>query len=882
MRKKIIFLLIVVLIGVLHVGLEIVVRRNLALGSVSFMDDKPMGGSPESSQRQRMFPAEFKPPPVQPMNEIDVLDQDADSWTTIFGSYHSGLVVFDANSDGRLDLYFCQDGQNWTRPTDTAGVLQDQPVFQHNGLYLNMGNTTKGVPRFIQISELVRSNDTYVAEELVVENFLFPRQSAGDDVRRRGRKSIVAAAADFNGDGLPDLYVGNTLPGMPWSHPKTQRILPPFVSPIGRSVKHVKQPLVALGKYFVQHRVQHDGKEVHESGRGSEPVGANSLFINLGDRDHDGIPEWRDSTHESGVGGQRSTYSIAVADIDLDGDLDIYEGNVMDWDFWPGGAKEWAGGPNALYVNQLAETGLLSFKNKAHEMKVDEVLGNGYEMPWYTRIRRIPFLPKIYSLLFLKFESYKPGRMSLNGQQAETGQISWASLFQDVNGDGYADLWVANDMSRLMLYINQEGGGFLPETHALSENIGSWMSFAPADYNGDLEEDVFLGNLGGGFFVNGVVDPDPFTMFEPVLLSSMFFSPHYDPRHAILDGKNLRTKIECNIIHSSCLPPDSSLPDNNRPVPAQIEFDRHGLDPYEFTWGSVAFDLQNDGLLDLYFVGNMVGRSGGLFSAMTTGPGRLLVNMTPKQKSGASPSTLWIDQTAEHKLFNILELDYEAFNDAGYLYRRAPSQNWTKKDGVYSFDRSAWLHQGRGIQEHIIQQDMIQTAESGVATMAADLNNDGFSDLVLRNVGGYDSRSSKAKNLMARSKKGIVNAVPAPDHNYPPLTDFEPGSTRVFLNTHSEKNWIKVKLVDDTPNQFNRDALGARVVVNGTYLRVQRSTQGSHAANRLDALHFGLGEDVARHVEVTWPDRERTVTQVSAHQMKNQLLVISKSKGLLL
>jgi len=158
----------------------------------------------------------------------------------------------------------------------------------------------------------------------------------------------------------------------------------------------------------------------------------------------------------------------------------------------------------------------------------------------------------------------------------------------------------------------------------------------------------------------------------------------------------------------------------------------------------MSLDVQNDGKLDIYYLGCLYGRGGGLFPIAGVGPGRLLVNAT--RTDGKAH---FVDLTAEHHLFNIEELKYERLQSQGYIYRKSPRQNWGKRDVVYNYDRSNWALQGPGIQEKITNQDLIQTAENGRAVVAADLNNDGFVDLILRNKGGYDSRSSSATNLKA-------------------------------------------------------------------------------------------------------------------------------------
>jgi len=74
-------------------------------------------------------------PTVSPFTEISPFDADADTYSSLFSNYHAaGVLVFDANGDGRQDVYLTHAGGDWTRPTDERGVLKDQPHFSHNTL----------------------------------------------------------------------------------------------------------------------------------------------------------------------------------------------------------------------------------------------------------------------------------------------------------------------------------------------------------------------------------------------------------------------------------------------------------------------------------------------------------------------------------------------------------------------------------------------------------------------------------------------------------------------------------------------------------------------------------------------------------------------------
>jgi hypothetical protein len=183
--------------------------------------------------------------------------------------------------------------------------------------------------------------------------------------------------------------------------------------------------------------------------------------------------------------------------------------------------------------------------------------------------------------------------------------------------------------------------------------------------------------------------------------------------------------------------------------------------------------------------------------------------------------------------------------------------------------------QGVGVIEHVTNQDMIQTAENGRGAMSADLNGDGFADLIVTNMGGYDSRSPRATNLKARID-GKIRTIPSHDPNFPTPTNYEPGPVRVFLNQYDGNEWIKIEPIDDSPGALNHFAVGAKVVVNDAHVLVERSGSGGYISNAVGPLLFGLGKEVAKKVTVHWPDRERTVSEVLLPGNSHGLLQIFK------
>ena len=742
------------------------------------------------------------------------------------------------------------------------------------------------------MSKLVTGDSQNSRAELLIENFLQPRDHVDESSDKVARISTSAVAADLNADGRLDLVVGTGLPGMIWSSPETQRVLRRMVRPSFREAIHSNLPMRALGLGFLSDYQPADSRdEMRKTARGFEPIGANSIFLNLGDQDGDGIPEWRDATKETGLGGQRHTIGIVVFDVDLDGDLDVFTANSIDEDLFPGGARGISGAANQLYINKLAESGELRFEERGAAFDVDGLYDEQNEMPPYYHLYRVPYLPDVYSFALMRFVQYQPPWLEVGGTKSEPGQISTAAIATDANDDGYPDLWVANDFGYLRLYLNREGKRFEePDSYARSSAAGDWMTLSAGDFNGDGQEDIFAGNMGGSALnVAATLVPDPEMLFDPVLsvavIGQQYFGDSYRTTHAIVDGADYSKELSAAVKRSAVMPPDAALPGNvMRHIPGTmpVRFDPDSIDPYEFAWGSTTIDVQNDGKLDIYWIGGLYGRGGGIFPVMGTGPGRLLVNTTE-----STQKLSFADLTAEYRVFNILELQYDRLSSDNLVYRKSPRQNWRKRATVSSRDMSVWGLRSADNIERVANRDLAQASENGRATVAADLNGDGFADLLVRNMGGYDSRASTAKNLKAiigagGERKEVV--MPPHDPNFPSPTNFEPGKTRVFINTHGRRsvssNWVSIELLDDTPNSHNRRAIGAKITVNGSLVRTRR-VGGSYLADDQSPLLFGLGEKALRRIEVKWPDKARTVTRYSVDSIVNQSLVVAKTGGII-
>ncbi len=196
--------------------------------------------------------------------------------------------------------------------------------------------------------------------------------------------------------------------------------------------------------------------------------GPNQLWHNTGDG------RFRDVTAEAGVDDPRWSVPASFLDYDLDGRLDLWVGNYLDFIFARHKPCPGEGG-QPDYCGPLAygpETDRL-FRNRGD---------GGFED--VTR------------------------RAGLAG----TAGNALGGIAADLDGDGRVDLYVANDMNANRLWINRGDGTFADEA-LLAGSALDWqgqpqagMGVDAGDFDADGDEDLFVTHLNGQtntLYVNG-------------------------------------------------------------------------------------------------------------------------------------------------------------------------------------------------------------------------------------------------------------------------------------------------------------------------------------------------------------------------------------------
>ena len=506
---------------------------------------------------------------------------------------------------------------------------------------------------------------------------------------------------------------------------------------------------------------------------------------------------------------RRAAMSAACADVDGDGWLDIFVGNLAEDEFRGMSVPFQNGQHNVLYRNN----GDLTFSD------ISESSGVQGPQVW---MRESDGSPVMYAdaETGAVYEAYDPNLRDdrLNRVGDPSGQTQAVAFF-DYDSDGDPDLLVANDGDRLHILRNDSTPGsvcFVDVARYMGvDQVGAWMGFAIGDYDGDADLDVFVSNVGFHPRLQAPPEtPMPYCAYHERFAwgTCLHYLLRNDGLRAVpgvgIVGAFHDVAPSVSVTPSPLMPPASLDPALIHPeqiVPT-------GLSAYDFAFGVTFFDYDNDGDQDLYWLGSTVDRGEAPGGEVFPSAGRMMRNVG---------GGVFEDITVRAQLVDVQRARYDKIDPA----------DPNKDVGIHRIDPK--FH------------------ENGKGVAHGDLNGDGFVDLI-----GTNSKGSLWED---------ARQVSFSEAGGPIFVWMNPGGNNRWLSLRLMGRMA----IDGTGS--NADGIGARVyLIAGGQTQVQEVRAGSSYLS-MDSveLEFGLGRaNSVDRIEVLWPSgRTQTIEGIAANQV---------------
>jgi tetratricopeptide (TPR) repeat protein len=267
----------------------------------------------------------------------------------------------------------------------------------------------------------------------------------------------------------------------------------------------------------------------------------------------------------------------------------------------------------------------------------------------------------------------------ITGIDHNNNRYSFAPAWCDFDGDGWPDLYVANDFGKSNLYRNR-GGKFRDEAaEAGAENIGPGMSAAWFDYDGDGRPDLYVSNMWTEAGQRIVDDP------------------------AFVPGRNLKAAYHG---HTR----GNALYRNSGDGRFEEVSSRERVSMGRWAWSADGLDFDNDGSPEILIAAGM------------------LTNSSEKDLN----SFFWRQVVAKSPVTDAAAPEYEnGWNAINQLIRE--DYSWCGREPNVFYKRVAPMAGDRPIFYDFSGVSGLDFADDSRAFAATDLDGDGALDLVLKN-----------------------------------------------------------------------------------------------------------------------------------------------------
>lgn len=417
----------------------------------------------------------------------------------------------------------------------------------------------------------------------------------------------------------------------------------------------------------------------------------NKLYRNLG-----GL-KFEDITEQAGVAGQKAwSTGVSMADVNGDGYIDIYVCNSGDI----GGDDK----QNELFINngdgtfseQAASYGLADRGFSTHAAFFDYdrdgdldvyLLNNSYKAIGEFNLR-INERPKRDPVGGDKLYRNDGGQfIDVSEEAGIYGSVIGFGLgvtVGDINNDNWPDIFISNDFfERDYLYINNGDGTFKEILEQSMQSISAAsMGADMADINNDMRPDIFVTDML----------PEPDERLKQVTTFESWDRHHY----GLQNGYHYQ--YSRNMLHLNN--GDESFSELGRLA---------GIEATDWSWGALFFDMDNDGLKDL-FVAN------GIYQDITDLD---YLNFIDDEDTKAKITQDGTDYKALIDPIPITPIPNYAYQNQGDLRFKNMAEIWGLGEPVHS-NGSAY----------------------------SDLDNDGDLDLVVNNINAVSDIFENKTNLL--------------------------------------------------------------------------------------------------------------------------------------